>query len=217
MPPSHTLRIIYVTSVKQWISGPHLQFVSSWQLLTFSDVMNDSLFGVFCHNYFVNTTMHHDWSQLRFPLLPNCQPKCQRFTFGSLWDVVVALGITGFCTFLEYSLMLYHHFHYVYWEVWKLTKHLFLYCTISLAIWQHTHTCQTLWHVMERCILALVGGEQTQHQKTNHRKDFASCQWRYRLIWGCYYEVIWMLRILTTEKIPRGKEPPWPHGRYLEI
>lgn len=96
IPPSHTRRIIYITSVKQWISGPHLQFVSSRLLLTFSDVMNDSLFGVFCHNYFVNTTMHHDWCQLRFPLLSNCQPKCQGFSSSSLWDAVVALGIAGF-------------------------------------------------------------------------------------------------------------------------
>lgn len=140
MPPSCTLGIIYFTSIKQWNSGAHLQFVSSWLWLTFSGVMSDSLFGVFCPSSFVNTAMHHDWRQPRFLSLPGCHTQVPRV---QLWFSVGCCGRPGhgrlpYMSGMSFHVISDHCFGCICWKVWKFAKCLFLYCTILLAIWQHS-------------------------------------------------------------------------------
>lgn len=112
------------------------QAMINWLWLTFSDVMSKSLFGVFCQKYPVNTVMHHDCCQVRVLSLPNGHTQVPRI---HLWSSMGCCGSPchGRLTYIS-GMLSGCHFSCICWKVWKLSEGLFLYCAISLAIWQHS-------------------------------------------------------------------------------
>lgn len=126
--------------MKQWNSSPFLQFVSGWPRLTFSHVMSDSLFGVFCQNYFVNTTMHRDWCQPRFLTQPNCHTRLPRVHLSFSMGCCGSPG-HGRLPYISGALshvIPYRYFGCICRKVWKLAEHLLLYGIISLATSHHS-------------------------------------------------------------------------------